>query len=126
MSLPILLVDDNPDSCATAAKLLCAGGYQAEVAHDYADALRHVSEKPYSLAIIDYHLADRNGVALFRQMRQLRPQLTGIFLTGYPLLVEIAPEEGIVEVLSKPVDFNLLIKLLEEYAGPPRLIAEST
>jgi CheY-like chemotaxis protein len=73
MSLPILLVDDNPDSCATAAKLLWAGGYQAEIAHDSANALQNVAEKPFALAIIDYHLPDMNGVALFRQMRKLRP-----------------------------------------------------
>jgi hypothetical protein len=41
------------------------------------------------------------------------------------MLVEQAPEAGIVEVLTKPVDFDLLIKLLAEYAGPAKRVAES-
>jgi CheY-like chemotaxis protein len=56
MTLPILLVDDNPDACAMAAKLLWAWGYQADVAYDGPSALKLIDQKPYALAIIDYRL----------------------------------------------------------------------
>jgi CheY-like chemotaxis protein len=125
MLLPILLVDDNPDACATAAKLLWANGYHADMAHDGPSALQQIEAQPYALAIIDYHLPGTNGVELFRQMRQLRPRLTGIFLTGFPLLIDPAEDAGIVEVLPKPVDFDKLLRLLEENVGPPVRRVES-
>ena len=121
MSLPILLVDDNPDACATAAKLLWACGYQTDVAYDGPSALHLVDQKPYALAIIDYHLPGLNGVELFRCMRQLRPNLAGIFLTGFTTadVMQSAAEAGIAHVVPKPVDFGELIPLLEEYVGLP-------
>ncbi len=117
----VLLVDDNPDACATAAKLLWALGYQADVAHDGPSALKLVEDFPYALAIIDFQMPGMNGVELFRRMRALRPGIAGIFLTGYTTLDVVYPaiEAGILRVLPKPVDFQELMPLLEEYVGAP-------
>ena len=121
MTLPILLVDDNPDACAAAAKLLWAWGYQADVAYDGPTALKLVDDKSYAMAIIDYQLPGMNGVELFRHMRQLHPDLVGVFLTGFTTIEVVYPaiEAGIVRVLPKPVDFKELMPLIEEYAGAP-------
>ena len=121
MTLPILIVDDNPDACAMAAKLLWAWGYQADVAYDGPSALKLVDQKAYALAIIDYCMPGMNGVELFRQMRQLRPEICGIFLTGYTTLEVVYPaiEAGILRVLPKPVDFRELMPIIEEHAGVP-------
>ena len=121
MTLPILIVDDNPDECAIAAKLLWAWGYQADVAHDGPTALKLIEQKAYSLAIIDFQLPGMNGVELFRVMRQRRPDLNGIFVTGFTTIEVVYPaiEAGILHVLPKPVDFKELMPLLEEYVGLP-------
>ena len=91
MTLPILLVDDNPDACAMAAKLLWSWGYQADVAYDGPAALKLVDQKAYGLAIIDYQMPGMNGVELFRQLRQLRPDIAGIFLTGFTTIEVVYP-----------------------------------
>ena len=119
MSQSILLIDDNPDACAMAAKLLWAWGYQAAVAHDGETALKMIDQHNYALAIIDYQLPGMNGVELFRRMRALRPDLTGIFLTGYTTLDVVYPaiEAGILRVLPKPVDFQELMPIIEEHVG---------
>lgn len=121
MTMPrILIVDDNPDACSMAAQMLWAWGYQADVAYDGPAALKLVDEKPYALAIIDYELRPgMNGVQLFRKMRELQPDITGIFLTGYATLDVVYPaiEAGILRVLPKPVDFNDLMPIIEEFVG---------
>jgi two-component system, NtrC family, response regulator HydG len=121
MTLPILLVDDDPDCCAVAAKLLWAWGYQADIAHDGPSALKLIDQKPYALAIIDYQLPGMNGVELFRRMRQLRGGLTGIFLTGFTTIEVVSPaiEAGILRVLPKPVDFKELMPIIEDHVGVP-------
>jgi CheY-like chemotaxis protein len=121
MALAILLVDDNPDACAMAAQLLWSWGYQVDVAGDGPTALRLVDRKSYGLAIIDYQMPGMNGVELFRRMRQLRPEITGIFLTGYTTIDVVYPaiEAGILHVLPKPVDFKELMPLIEQYVGAP-------
>ena len=52
-------------------------------------------------------------------MRQLRPDLAGIFLTGFTTLDVVYPaiEAGILHVLAKPVDFNDLMPIIEEHLG---------
>ena len=119
MKIPVLIVDDNPDACATTAKLLWAWGYQADVAHDGESALKLVDQNQYGIAIIDYQLPGMNGVELFRRMRQLRPDLAGIFLTGFTTIDVVYPaiEAGILHVLAKPADFNELMPIIEEHLG---------
>ena len=121
MTLPILLVDDNPDACATAAKLLWSWGYQVDTAYDGPAALRLVDRRPYGLAIIDYQMPGMNGVELFRRMRQMRPDMAGIFLTGFTTIDVVYPaiEAGILRVLPKPVDFRELMPIIEQHVGVP-------
>ena len=66
----MIIVDDNPDACATAAKLLWAAGYQADVAYDGRTAIQLADQRPYTLAIIDYQLPDGNGCDLFSRLKQ--------------------------------------------------------
>ena len=121
MTHSILIVDDNPDACATAAKLLWALGYQTDVAYDGPSAMKLVDEKPYALAIIDYKMPGMNGVELFRQMHARRPGIAGIFLTGFTTIDMVYPaiEAGILRILPKPVDFAELMPIIEEHVGAP-------
>ena len=122
MKLPILLVDDNLDSCQTAAKLIrLAGDYETDIAQDGFTALELIERKHYALAIIDYQMPDMNGVELFRRIRQIRPKMKAIFVTGYATLDVIYPaiDAGILRVLAKPVDFEELIPVIDEFAWAP-------
>ncbi|HEX5447399.1 MAG TPA: response regulator [Pirellulales bacterium] len=115
----ILVVDDDPDACATTAKLLWAWGYQADVAHDGASAHKLADQKKYAIAIIDYMMPGMNGIELFRRMRRLQPDLAAIILTGYTSIDVVYPaiEAGILRVLAKPVDFNELMPIIEQHVG---------
>ena len=73
--LPILVVDDEADTCNLTAKLLFALGYQADAAQDGRTALRLVDCRQYGLAILDYEMPGMNGVDLFRRIRRARPDL---------------------------------------------------
>ena len=117
----ILIVDDNPDACALAAKLLWKWEYQADIALDGFTALDLVEKQPYALAIIDYQMPDMNGVELFRRMRELQPDIKGIFVTGFTTIDVVYPaiEAGIVHVLAKPVDFEELMPIIEKLLDEP-------
>jgi CheY-like chemotaxis protein len=121
MGLPILLVDDDRDACATAAELLSAWGYQGDIAHDGPTALKLVALKPYAIAIIDYQMPGMNGVELFGRMHQIRPEVAGIFLTGFTTVdvVDPALDAGILRVLPKPFDIAQLTPILEAFVGGP-------
>lgn len=117
--LPILIVDDEPDTCKLMAKLLSALGYQADAAQDGRTALRLVDCRQYGLAILDYEMPGMNGVDLFRRIRRARPDLVAVFVTGHTTIDVVFPaiEAGILRIFPKPVDFKELIPVIEEHLG---------
>ena len=119
MSLPILIVDDDPDAGTILAKLFAAFGYEADVARVGETALRLIEQKHFGIAIIDYRMPDMNGVELLRRMREVHPDLAAIFLTGYTTIDIVYPaiEAGVLRVLSKPADFQELIGIVREHLG---------
>jgi DNA-binding NtrC family response regulator len=121
MTLPILIVDDEPDSCDTLSRSLRCRGYRVDVAYDGPTALRLAEQNDYGLAVIDYHMPGMNGVDLFRHLREKRPNMTGIFLTGYTTIDVVYPaiREGILRILPKPVDFAELDPIIDEFVGAP-------
>lgn len=117
--LPILIVDDNQDACAMMAKLLSAFGYETDVAYEGGGALKLVEQREYGIAIIDYLMPGLNGVDLFQEMRKIRPDLAGVFLTGHTTIDVVYPaiQAGILRILPKPADFEELIPIIEEHLG---------
>ena len=121
--LPILVVDDEPDTCSTMCKLLSALGYQADAVQDGDAALQLVDCRQYGLAILDYEMPTMNGVDLFRRIHQRRPDLAAVFVTGHTTIDVVFPavEAGVLRIFSKPVDFRQLLPVIEErlkFAGP--------
>jgi DNA-binding NtrC family response regulator len=77
-----------------------------------------VRNKDYALTIIDYQMPGMNGIELYRRMKEIRPDIKAIFLTGYTTLDVVFPaiDAGVLRVLAKPVDFEQLIPVIDEYA----------
>lgn len=119
MKLPVLVVDDNEDSAAMMAKLLSAFGYHTDVANSGVGALQLAERKQFGVAILDYQMPGMNGLELFRQLRELQPELCGVFLTGYTTIDVVFPaiDAGVLRVLSKPVNFEELVPIIEEHLG---------
>ena len=77
-----------------------------------------VQHKPYALTIIDYQMPGMNGIELYRRMKEVRPDIKAIFLTGFTTIDVVFPaiDAGVLRVLAKPVDFEELIPVIDEYA----------
>ena len=116
MTLPILVVDHDPQTCALMANLLLARGYHVDVALNGRAALQFIEQKRHGIAIIRYQMPGMNGVDLFRRMRQARPGLAGVFLTGVMTIDAVYPatEAGVLRVVSKPADFEDLLPILKD------------
>lgn len=118
MSRHALVVDDNAFLVRTLSDILRLAGWDVTPAETGSKAVEFVAERDYDVVLMDIKMPGVDGVEAFRRMRQLRPDVRVILMSAYtaPDLVAAAEDEGVLRVMSKPVDPGALLSMLE--AGP--------
>ena len=117
----VAVVDDNNLQARSMATLLEMMGYHARVAYDGESAIRMIAEFVPQVALVDIGLPGLNGYDLARRLLEL-PQARGITLiaqTGWGRDEdrELSRQAGFQHHLIKPIDHQLLEKLLGEIFG---------
>ena len=110
-NLRILVVDDDQRMAKTLADILKVKGYQAETAHSGVEALEKVAGKPFDCVLTDIKMPEVNGVELYRAIKGRQPDLPVVLMTAYSSdsLVAEGLDEGVVGVLTKPLDIGMLL-----------------
>jgi two-component system, cell cycle sensor histidine kinase and response regulator CckA len=118
----ILIVEDNGSARMALEALLEALGYKVIATADAAEALDAFSQQAdtVDLLISDLILPQTSGPELYDQLRQLRPGLPCIIMSGYPLEDESErlKRHGIYHWLQKPFNMRRLSELLHEVMHP--------
>jgi signal transduction histidine kinase/CheY-like chemotaxis protein len=103
----ILVVDDEPELVALAEELLAALGYRAVGHADASAALAALQAEPdgFDLVITDERMPGLNGTDLAVRVRELRPELPVIVMSGWggEQLGARAQAAGVTAVLAKPL-----------------------
>lgn len=109
-TLRILLVDDHPDSLGCFRQLLESKGHRVACAETAAGAIELGSREKFDLLIADLGLPDVSGLELCRELKQRRPNLEAIAISGYGLPHDFlaCKEAGFREHLLKPVSVREL------------------
>ena len=111
----ILIVDDEPRILLLMQSLLKANGYDVETARDGNAALDAVRKGGVDITVTDLRMAPMDGMALFREIKAIRPEMPVILLTAYAT-VETAIEamkDGIFDYLTKPFKVDDMIACLK-------------
>jgi DNA-binding NtrC family response regulator len=114
-SRKILVIDDEVMVADVCRRSLSLTGHQVNCAYSGEHAVELVMETRYDLAVIDAMLPGMNGIETFEAMRQICPYLKGILVSG-DLTVGMAleaVEKGFSRVLSKPVEADELLKVVQ-------------
>ncbi len=100
----LLVVDDYEEVRTLTREVLESGGYKVIEACDGAEAVKLVAEHPeITLAIVDVWLPDVAGDLLVRFLREQRPGLKAVLMTGYA--ADIVAKRGLkveAPILFKP------------------------
>ena len=118
LSVRILLVDDDEDVRGYTAFVLEEAGFEVRVA-SRGEAAMHVlaAGEPFDLLITDVVMPGWDGVELARRVRQLRPGLRVLFVTGYPRHIAAERFAG-ADVLNKPYQRDKLLHAVEHALAP--------
>ena|GEM_PF-526206 len=111
----ILVVDDSPDSVQMLRLLLEGEGAIAETALSGDDALKKAETWPMDLIISDISMPEMDGYELLKELRRQSryAEIPAIALTGFGRQedVERARQAGFTTHLTKPLDFDHLVRL---------------
>ncbi len=100
----ILVVDDEITVCKSIRQAIEREDYEVDTALSAEEALQKEGACPYDLIITDLMMPGISGLDLLQQLKQNRPQVTVIMVTGYPT-IRTAVESvklGAFDYLPKP------------------------
>ncbi len=107
----LLVIDDDTDLLRLLSMRLRASGYRVTTAETAEQALARLAVERFGLVVSDVRLPDRDGLALFEDIRRSHPALPVILLTAHgtiPDAVE-ATSRGVFDYLTKPFDSKALL-----------------
>jgi CheY-like chemotaxis protein len=122
----VLVIEDDADIQETLAEVLKGEGYGVDCARDGVEALAklHAGARP-SVILLDLWMPRMNGFG-FRSAQLASPETADI-----PVVVVtaggVAPREmamlGLAYVLHKPLDLDILLRVVRRLASQPRQAA---
>lgn len=112
----ILVVDVDPEVCASLVEILQDAGFSADTASDGAEALRMLSDHAYKVVITAIEMSNMEGFQLASSIRSiLQPIPYLIAITASTSALSEDPRAAVFDgVVSKPLDEIKLVTLVEQ------------
>ncbi len=108
----ILVVDDNPHTCAAlCSRLELQGGYAASAVENGLAALEILGRSPFDVVLCDLRLrGEMDGIAVTRELQRSWPETRVVVFTGFDdgAAKVAALNAGAFFFLSKPINFDEL------------------
>lgn len=115
----ILIVDDEREFLELMNNRLQKRGFTVDVSSDGEQALRLVETEDFDAIVLDVKMPGMDGIEVLRRIKQVRPELPVLLLTGHASVESAMAgvETGAVDYLLKPVPINDLIMRLRDIAS---------
>jgi CheY-like chemotaxis protein len=123
----VLLVEDDATLARVLGLVLTTAGYTVTRCADGAEALRTVRASPNAVDVVvsDVTMPELSGDQLARVLREIRPSLPIILMSGSitTLTLQRARAIGVAAVLQKPVGIDELVAAVDSVFASARLQA---
>jgi CheY-like chemotaxis protein len=126
----VLIVDDNDDGAESLSMLLQFAGHETRKAHDGPGALEAASRFRPDVMLLDIGLPGMSGYEVCRRIRQepWGQTMRIVALTGWGQEEDRqrSREAGFDTHIVKPVDHEVLLKMLESIPGSDDVVPQMT
>ncbi len=122
----VLVVDDEPVVTEAVRMVLRYEGFEVTTVPDAETALAHPALDHCRLLICDLMLPGRSGLEVLQAVRERRPRLPIVMITGYatPAHEELVLSAGATAFLPKPFDDSELLTLVRHVLSHPDVAGE--
>ncbi|RYZ02422.1 MAG: sigma-54-dependent Fis family transcriptional regulator [Myxococcales bacterium] len=123
----ILVVDDEASARNGLGKLLEQEGYLVDLAADGVQALASIAENGPALIISDLKMPNMDGMELLRQLRERGIVTPTVVATAFGEIstAVAAMRAGAEDYLTKPIDFDALLLVVERTLSRQELKSEA-
>jgi len=105
MPQKILVVDDELDMLMLLRMMIEDNtGYEVETTNNPSEALKMLTEKDVDLVITDLKMPGMDGMELFDELKDIKPEVPVIIITAYGSLemADEAMKKGVADFITKP------------------------
>jgi len=108
----ILVIDDEAVVCNSLRRILGRQGHTVEQAMTADEGLAKLGAKDYDLVLLDLRMPGRNGIEVLQAIKDLRPDVKVIVVTGYASIESAieATRLGASQYIAKPFTPQELVK----------------
>ncbi len=118
--LRILVAEDNEPIRFLFQTMLEKWGHLVDTAADGKLALQAVQAQPYDVLLIDMQMPEMDGVTAAQEIRKInharRMPIIVVTANAGPESRRVCREAGVTDVLTKPVNWGELARLLRHYS----------
>src|SRR5512139_3771187 len=123
----ILLAEDEKTQRDLLEGFLKKEGFSVESAANGREALDKLERDFFDIILLDYKMPELDGLQTLREVRRLYPEIPVVMMTAYGT-VETAVasmKEGALDYLTKPIDLDELLLILQKVIERSDLIREN-
>ena len=126
MSEKILLIDDETEFLSNLSERMSLRGMEPSTADNAKTAMAAIKEGNYDAIVLDLQMPDMDGIDILRFIRETRPEMQVILLTGHATVEKgiKAMKLGAMDFLEKPADINVLTDKIKKAQAKKMLLVE--
>jgi two-component system response regulator PilR (NtrC family) len=112
----VLIVDDDENIRKVLQTILEDEGYIVDVAETGQSGIQKSENAFYNIALIDVRLPDMEGIELLTRIRETKPKMRKIIVTGYPTLQNAvgSVNKGADAYVMKPFDVEKILLTIKD------------
>jgi nitrogen regulation protein NR(I) len=120
----ILLIEDDASLATSIARALIGEGYEVQTALRGEDGLAQAKTGEFDVVITDLRLPGMDGMAVVRQLHEVKPRLPIILMTAFGTTATAieATKRGAFDYLVKGFEIEQLITAVEKAVASARLV----
>lgn len=126
MAEKVLLVDDEKDFLEIMSQRMEGMGMKVTTAESAKEALSILANQTFDAIVMDFQMPEMDGIQALQSIKDKRPELQIILLTGYATVEKTveAMKIGAADFLEKPADLATLAEKIKAAKAEKMLIVE--
>jgi DNA-binding response OmpR family regulator len=120
MDIWILVIDDDPGTREALTEILMRAGYRVSAWADDEPLRAATLDRPYRVAVVDYHLPAADGLQVAARLKNLQPDCRIILTSSeFPGTSDPSPLMNIVDrFLAKPFSKDVILGAVAQLCHP--------